>query len=120
MSLACKIDLPLKIKAARQHQADAIKQLADGINHIDAGAEHLDAIFSLFPEMEDMALENVKEALVKLGPVLATLVTEEFVPEEESINKISKENGIDQRTIKLILLKNNIPIRSNNFYKNKS
>lgn len=40
--------------------------------------------------------------------------------EKESINKISKENGIDQRTIKSILLKNNIPIRSNNFYKNKS
>lgn len=39
---------------------------------------------------------------------------------KESINKISKENGIDQRTIKSILLKNNIPIRSNNFYKNKS
>lgn len=98
MSLACKIDTQLKVKAALQHQKDAVKQIAEGINHLYSGQISLEAIFDLFPELNDDVLYDTKEALAKLAPTLAILVTEDFIPdniplEEPAKTQKGKKNG---------------------------
>lgn len=82
MSLVSKCDISLKVNAALKHQKDAVKQIAEGINHLYSGQVSLEAIFDLFPELNDDVLYDVKEALAKLAPTLAILVTEDFIPDE--------------------------------------
>ena len=98
MSLVSKCDISLKVNAALSHQKDAVKQIAEGINNLYSGQISLEAIFDLFPELNDDVLYDIKESLTKLAPTLAILVTEDFIPdniplEEPAKTQKSKKNG---------------------------
>ena len=97
MSLASECDINLKVNAALKHQKDAVTQIAEGINHLYSGQISLEAIFDLFPELNDDVLYDIKESLAKLAPTLAILVTEDFIPDDINLEtekqKKGKKNG---------------------------
>lgn len=93
MSLISEYSVSLKVSAALQHQKDAVKQIAEGINHLYSGQVSLEAIFDLFPELNDDVLYDIKEALAKLAPTLAILVTDDFIPDDINLEPEKQEKG---------------------------
>ena len=98
MSQACDLPVVMKLNAALSHQKDAVKQIAEGINHLYSGQLSLEAVFDIFPELNDDVLYDLKSALAKLAPTLAILVIEDFIPESLQVymtaEKTKQKKGV--------------------------